>query len=200
MKATSLASRNLTAGVYSRRAPLLADSVFGMLIFVATEVMFFTALISAFVIIKAGVEPWTPPVGVRLPVVATASNTALLFLSGVFLHQAGRRFAIEGASQWVRTLLGGAAILSACFVSFQGFEWMRLIAYGMTMTSGIFGACFFLLIGTHGLHAAAAAMAMVYLYMRLRRNELRPDHVQAMQVFWYFVVGIWPVLYGLVYF
>jgi cytochrome c oxidase subunit 3 len=200
MKATSLASRNLTAGVYSRRAPLLADSVFGMLIFVATEVMYFTALISAFVIIKAGVEPWTPPVGVRLPVVATASNTALLFLSGVFLHQAGRRFAIEGASQWVRTLLGGAALLGACFVSFQGFEWMRLIAYGMTMTSGIFGACFFLLIGTHGLHAAAAAMAMVYLYMRLRRKELRPDHVQAMQVFWYFVVGIWPVLYGLVYF
>ena len=96
MKATNLASRNLTAGVHSRRAPLLADSVFGMLIFVATEVMFFTALISAFVIIKAGVEPWTPPVGVRLPVVATAANTALLLLSGVFLHQAGRRFASRG--------------------------------------------------------------------------------------------------------
>ena len=68
MKAASLTSRNLTADIHSRRAPLLADSVFGMLIFVATEVMFFTALISAFVIIKAGVEPWTPPVGVRLPV------------------------------------------------------------------------------------------------------------------------------------
>jgi heme/copper-type cytochrome/quinol oxidase subunit 3 len=52
MKATNLASRNLTAGVHSRRAPLLADSVFGMLIFVAIEVMFFTALISAFVIIR----------------------------------------------------------------------------------------------------------------------------------------------------
>ncbi len=200
MKATSLTSRNLTADVYGRRAPPLADSVFGMLIFVATEVMFFTALISAFVIIKTGVEPWSPPVGVRLPVVATAANTVLLFLSGVFLYQAGRRFATEGATPWVRTLLGGAALLGTCFVFFQGFEWMRLIAYGMTMTSGIFGACFFLLIGTHGLHAAAAAIAMVYLYGRLRRHELRPDHVQAMQVFWYFVVGIWPVLYGLVYF
>ncbi len=171
-----------------------------MLIFVATEVMFFTALISAFVIIKAGVEPWAPPVGVRLPVVATASNSLLLFLSGVFLYQAGRRFTIEGATPWVRTLLGAAALLGTCFVFFQGFEWIRLIAYGMTMTSGIFGACFFLLIGTHGLHAAAAAMAMVYLYRRLKRSELRPDQLQAMQVFWYFVVGIWPVLYGLVYF
>ncbi len=200
MKATPLTSRNLTADVYSRRAPVLDDSVFGMLIFVATEVMFFTALISAFVIIKAGVEPWTPPVGVRLPVVATASNTALLFLSGVFLHQAGRWFATEGHTQWVRTLLGGAALLGACFVLFQGVEWMRLITYGMTMTSGIFGACFFLLIGTHALHAAAAAVAMAYFYLRLTRNELRPDHLRAMQVSWYFVVGIWPVLYGLVYF
>jgi heme/copper-type cytochrome/quinol oxidase subunit 3 len=171
-----------------------------MLVFVATEVMFFTALISAFVIIRAGVEPWTPPVGVRLPVVATASNTVLLFLSAGFLHQAGRRFAIEGTTPWVRTLLGSAALLGVCFVVFQGFEWMRLIAYGMTITSGLFGACFFLLIGTHGLHAAAAAITMVYLYMRLTRNQLSPNHLRAMQVFWYFVVAIWPVLYGLVYF
>jgi heme/copper-type cytochrome/quinol oxidase subunit 3 len=90
--------------------------------------------------------------------------------------------------------------LGVCFVLFQGFEWMRLIAYGMTITSGLFGACFFLLIGTHGLHAAAAAITMVYLYMRLTRNQLSPDHLRAMQVFWYFVVAIWPVLYGLVYF
>ena len=200
MKTTGLTPRNLTADVHGRRAPLLDDSVCGMLIFVATEVMFFTALISAFVIIKAGVEPWSPPVGVRLPVVATAANTVLLCLSGVFLHQAGRRFAAEGPTPRVGTLLGGAALLGACFVLFQGFEWVRLVAYGMTMTSGIFGACFFLLIGTHGLHAAAAATAMAHLYTRLLRHELRLDHLRAMQVLWYFVVGIWPVLYGLVYF
>ena len=158
--------------------------------------MFFTALCLS---LRPALS-WSPQLGVRLPVVATAANTALLLLSGVFLYQAGRRFATEGATPWVRTLLGAAALLGTCFVFFQGFEWMRLLAYGMTMTSGIFGACFFLLIGTHGLHAAAAAIAMVYLHRRLRRHELRPDHMQAMQVFWYFVVGIWPVLYGLVYF
>ena len=87
-----------------------------------------------------------------------------------------------------------------CFVLFQGYEWVRLIAYGMTMTSGIFRTCFFLLLGMHGFHAAAAALTMVYLYIRLTRNTLRLDHVRAMQVFWCFVVGSWPVLYGLVYF
>ena len=183
-----------------RRAPLLADSVFGMLIFVATEAMFFTALISAFVIIKAGVTVWAPPLGVRLAVIATASNTLLLLLSAVLLQQAGHLFATEGSTPRVQTLFSSAALLGTCFALFQGYEWLRLIDYGMTMTSGIFGACFFLLIGTHGLHAVAAVTAMTYLSVRLKRHKLRLEQVRAMQIFWYFVVGIWPVLYGLVYF
>jgi cytochrome c oxidase subunit III len=82
--------------------------------------------------------------------------------------------------------------LGVCVVLVRGYEWMRLIPYDMIMTSGIFGACFFLLIGMHGFHAAAAALTMVYL-IRLTRNTLRLDHVRAMQMFWYFVVGIWPI-------
>jgi len=193
MKAITLTSRHLTAGFRSRRAPLSADSAFGMLIFVATEVMFCTALISAFVIIKAGIETRTPPVGVRLLVVGTALSPILLLLSGVLLHQAGRWFATEDSTTLVRTLLGGPAVMGVCFVLVQWYEWMRLSAYGMTMTSGIFGACFYLLITMHGLHAAAAALTIVYLSIRLTRNTLGLDHVRAMQVFWYFVVGIWPV-------
>lgn len=180
MKAITLTSRNLTAGIRSRRAPLLADSAFGMLIFVATEVMLCTALISAFVIIKAGIEPWTPPVGVRLLVVGTALNSALLLLNGVLLHQSGGWFATEDNTTLVRTLLGGTAVSGVCFVLFQGYEWMRLIACGMTMTSSIFGACFFLFIGMHGFHAAVAALTMLYLYIRLTRNTLRLDRVRAM--------------------
>jgi heme/copper-type cytochrome/quinol oxidase subunit 3 len=130
---------------------------------------------------------------VRLPVVGTALNTVLLLLSGVLLHQAGRWFATEDNTTLVRTLLGGTAVSGVCFILVQGYEWMRLIAYGMTMTSGILGACCFLFIGMHGFHAAAAALTMVYRYIRLTRNTLRLDHVRAMQVFWYFVVGIWPV-------
>jgi cytochrome c oxidase subunit III len=200
MKATTLPFNSVTPAGRRRREAPLADSVFGMLIFVSTEVMFFVALISAFIVIKAGVEPWSPPPGVRLPVIATAGNTALLLLSGVLLYQAGRGFAAEGRAARVQSLFRGAALLGTFFVLLQGYEWIRLINHGMTMTSGIFSACFFLLIGTHGLHAAAAALALTYLSIRLKRNALKLDQLQAMQVFWYFVVGIWPVLYGLVYF
>jgi len=63
---------------------------------------------------------------------------------------------------------------------------------------GIFGASFFLLIGTHGLHAAAAALITVYVYMRLTRHRLGPGHLRAAQVFRYFVVRIRRILCGLV--
>jgi cytochrome c oxidase subunit 3 len=200
MRTTSITPPSITATSRRRRQPPLADSVFGMLIFVTTEVMFFTALISAFVIIEAGVGDWAPPAGVHLPVIATALNTSILVASGVLLHYAGQRFVTEGNTPHVQALWSSAAFLGSFFVIFQGYEWMHLISYGMTMTSGIFGACFFLVIGTHGVHAAAAALALMYLYGRLKNNALRLDHVRAMQMFWYFVVGIWPVLYALVYF
>jgi heme/copper-type cytochrome/quinol oxidase subunit 3 len=200
MPTNPLAHRSLPLGVHRCRQPLLADSVFGMLIFVATEVMFFTALISAFVIIKAGADVWEPPAGVRLPVLATALNSAVLLASGVLLHYAAGFFAHEGNTTRVQKLLSAATLLGEFFVLFQGYEWIGLIRYGMTMTSGVFGACFFLLIGMHGIHAAAAVVAMIWSSVKLLKNELRRDHLRALQIFWYFVVGIWPVLYMLVYF
>ena len=42
------------------------------------------------------------------------------------------------------------------FVVFQGFEWVRLIGEGLTMTSGTLGAFFYLIVGMHALHAFAA--------------------------------------------
>lgn len=182
-----------------RREPLVPSPVLGMLIFVATEVMFFTALLSAFLIIKAGSPNWAPPGDVTLPVTATALNTGVLFASGVLLYLAGR--ALTRAKDWERatTLTGWATILGACFVCFQGMEWVKLIHYGMTMSSGVFGACFYLLIGSHAVHALAGVVGLLQQCLRLRTEHLVIASFQAMQIFWFFVVGVWPILYVLVY-
>src|SRR4051812_41383193 len=97
-------------------------------------------------------------------------------------------------------LLSQAILLGSFFVIFQGYEWVHLIRYGLSMTSGIFGATFFLLIGSHGLHALIAVIAMALVYWKLVKGSLTADGLRAMSIFWLFVVGIWPVLYGLVYF
>jgi heme/copper-type cytochrome/quinol oxidase subunit 3 len=182
-----------------RREPLIPSAIMGMLVFVISEVMFFSALISAFLVIKAGSPNWAPPAGITLPIAATAFNTAILFTSGIFLHVAGRVLSQEEDWPRAKTLTGWAAFFGAFFVAFQGIEWVRLIYYGLTMTSGVFGACFYLIIGCHALHAVAAIIAMVGQFRRFEPERLAPVSFYSMSIFWFFVVGVWPVLYILVY-
>ena len=66
------------------RTPI-SSGVFGMLIFMVTEAMFFAGLISAYMGIRAGIEEWPPWGQPRLPVVATAFNTVVLLASGFIM-------------------------------------------------------------------------------------------------------------------
>jgi heme/copper-type cytochrome/quinol oxidase subunit 3 len=177
----------------------LSNPVLGTSLFVATEVMFFTALISAFLVIKAGYGVWTPPEGIVLPVGITAMNTVVLLLSGIFLFLSGQKAKV-GQDQTAIGLMLTSVILGTIFVSVQGYEWIQLVKHGLTMTSSVFGATFFLLIGSHGLHVLGAVIAMIWLWKSFKDDGVVLEHLAAMQVFWYFVVGVWPLLYGLVYF
>ena len=69
----------------------------------------------------------------------------------------------------------------------------------MTMTSSVFGATFYLLIGSHGLHVLGGVLGMIGLYNHFRKCGMETSYVAAMQIFWYLVVGVWPILYGLVF-
>lgn len=182
------------------RKPLLASCVLGTIIFVVTEVMFFTALVSAYLVIKAGMGAWAPPESVTLPVAATAFNTLILLSSGVLFFLAGRRYRGPGDSARITQLYLTATLMGAFFVTLQGYEWVKLVSYGMTMQNSIFGSCFFLLIGSHGLHVLSAVIVVGVFFRRLLRGELTVDQFKALRIYWFFVVAVWPVLYGLVYF
>ena len=181
----------------SRTTPLVPSGVMGMLLFVASETMLFAGLISAFTIIRSSALVWPPPDQPRLPVGETAFNTAALLASGVCLYLAGRGLARsrEGA----RRPLLAAMLLGAFFVVFQGVEWLALIREGLTLTSSNLGSFFYLIVGLHALHAVAALGVLVYVWLRLQRGWLAQSQLATAQVFWYFVVGLWPVLYGVVY-
>ena len=181
----------------SERTPLIPSAVMGMLIFVLTELMLFSGLISAFVIVRAGAMVWPPPGQPRLPIQATAFNTGVLLASGDALFLAQRRFFRDRAAARRPLLL--AMLLGAFFVVFQGVEWVRLIRQGLTLTSSTLGSFFYLIVGLHALHAVAALGVLVYTWRRLERGWLAQHQLAAAQVFWYFVVGLWPILYGVVY-
>jgi heme/copper-type cytochrome/quinol oxidase subunit 3 len=169
----------------------------GMLIFVLSECMLFAGLISAFTIIRSSALVWPPPDQPRLPVAETALNTAALLASGLCLYLAGRGLA-RGRESARRPLLA-ALLLGAFFVVFQGVEWVALIRQGLTLTSSNLGAFFYLIVGLHALHAVVGLGVLGSVWLRLQRGWLAPSRLAAAQVFWYYVVGLWPVLYAVVY-
>jgi heme/copper-type cytochrome/quinol oxidase subunit 3 len=180
-----------------RREPLVPNSVMGMLIFVFTETMLFAGLISAFTIVRSGAAVWPPPDQPRLPLEATALNTLALLASGVVLFLARRRYQRDRES--ARTPLLLAMLLGGYFVLAQGVEWVALVSEGLTLTSSTLGGFFYLIVGIHGLHALGALGLLVATWLRIRRGWLASSQLAAAEVFWYFVVGVWPVLYGVVY-
>lgn len=181
-----------------RPPPLLPSAVLGMLIFVVTEAMLFAGLISAFLVVRAGsLGAWPPPGQPRLPLEETALNTAALLVSGFLVWRARRVFA-ESHAAALRPL-GWAMALGAFFVLFQGFEWVQMIGQGLTLTSSNHGSFFFLIVGLHGLHALAGLAVLGSAWWRLRGGWLAESRFAAAQIFWLFVVGLWPLLYALVY-
>jgi heme/copper-type cytochrome/quinol oxidase subunit 3 len=170
-----------------------------MIIFIAAEIMFFAALMSAHTIARAtamgGV--WPPAGQPRLPVEHTAINTAILLLSGALLFASSRR--ARDSYEKAHAYLAGAILAGVAFVMLQGVEWVALLREGLTMTSGAHGAFFYLIVGAHALHAVVAIAVLSAIYFPMRRGSLAPSTFAAAQIFWYFVVLLWPVIYLRVY-
>jgi cytochrome c oxidase subunit 3 len=181
----------------ARREPVIPSSVLGMMIFVMTESMLFAGLISGFAIVQASALVWPPPGQPRLPIEATAVNTAALLASGVLLYLARRRFN-EDRNAALRPLML-SMLLGAFFVIFQGAEWVALIGEGLTLTSSTLGSFFYLIVGLHALHAVVALGLLVRTWRRLRSGFLASSQLATAEVFWYFVIGLWPILYAVVY-
>lgn len=132
-----------------------------------------------------------------LPVLETGINTGFLILSGVLLFLGHR--AMEDAPGLVRRYLMGAVAFGALFVGLQGREWAGLLESGLTLTSNAHGSFFYFIVGTHALHAIGALGFMAYMVLLERRDKLDAVTYWSAETFWYFVVGVWPLIYWQVY-
>jgi len=185
------------------RIDRVALARFGMILVIVVEAMTFAGLISAFMSIKASLPDWPPLDQPRFPIEATAINTAILLASGVTLFFFRRLYREEDSTSGRLTLLLAAtALLGALFVGLQGVEWARLIGFGLTVTSSSYGSIFYVIIGFHALHVVCGVLCLgVVTWMAVvRKFPRRMPSLEAVAVFWFFVVLVWPILYAVVYF
>jgi cytochrome c oxidase subunit III len=181
--------------------PPLNNARLGVLLFLGAEVMFFSGLLSAFLVFRTGSTMWPPPFQPRLPIIVTAINTAILLSSGYTMFRALssiRRGNGQALCQWLRV----TALLGGIFLVVQGYEWARLLQFGLTLSSGVYGATFYTLIGCHAAHVFGAViwlLAVLFFAKRQRFSGQRHVAVQLCSMYWYFVVALWPVLFVAVY-
>ncbi len=179
------------------RRELVPSAVMGMLLFVFTETMLFAGLISAQAVVRASGIAWPPPGQPRLPEVQTLLNTGILLFSGGALLIA--RLAWRRSRAEARAPLLVALVCGALFVLLQGREWVALLAHGLTLTSSTYGSFFYVIVGCHALHALAAIVTLGWAWRRLRAGTLTNAQFGAVQLFWFFVVLVWPFIYFRVY-
>jgi len=183
------------------RVPPIASHRVAMIALIMSELMLFAGLLGMYLVVRLSAATWPPADQPRLPLVVTALNTLVLFGSLVPMTRAlgaVRRGHDADAARGVVV----TAILGALFLAIQGAEWARLVHHGLTLASSLYGGAFYILIGCHALHVLTAVVWLVIVaVLTARRYFSAASHagLEMCVIYWYFVSGLWAVLFPLVY-
>ena len=183
------------AGVYNEKL--------GMWVFLGSEVMFFTALIGAYLILRfAHPQSWAGhPQETPLNIPVTAINTFLLICSSVTMVKAFEA-AQDGLQKQLRLWLIATVLIGATFVGVQVFEYAELIHGGFVPSQGIFASTFYTMTGFHGFHVTVGVICMIYVTLRAFQGRYTAqDHrgVEVVGLYWHFVDLVWIILFTIVY-
>ena len=178
----------------SRPAPVLATFAF-----LASEVIFFGALIVAF--IEYRTRSATGPGPSDLDVPRTALFSLALFASSGTIILAGRRLRQDDQRGFRLWLLATIA-LGAIFLYGQVTEYRSMYAEHITIGDNLFTSAFFTLTGFHGAHVTIGLIALAVLAWLAFAGEFsskRRTAVEAISIYWHFVDAVWVVIFLLVY-
>ena len=185
---------------------------YGMVLFIASEVMFFVAWFWAFfdaslyadearqvarVTFTGGA--W-PPTGVEVfdPFHLPLLNTIILLTSGAtvtWAHHALR----EGKRSGLIQGLCVTVALGLAFTAVQAYEYAHA---PFAFTDGIYSSTFFMATGFHGAHVLIGSIFLIVCLARSIAGHFKPEHhfgFEAAAWYWHFVDVVWLFLFFAVY-
>ncbi|MBA2704883.1 MAG: cytochrome c oxidase subunit 3 [Blastocatellia bacterium] len=173
----------------------------GMWVAMASILMLFTALSSAYIVRAASANDWQP---LRMPRVLLLS-TALIIFSSVTLEFARRKLK-SGEQSAHKRLLVLTALLGLGFLGSQLFAWRGLARQGIYISSNPHSSFFYLLTATHGMHLLGGLAGLGFLMSRSRLStddELaaakRQAQTDAVSLYWHFMDFLWIYLFLLLF-
>jgi len=146
-----------------------------------------------------GIESTFTPMGAwGIP----AINTLILLSSGATVTWAHWGLKKGNRGQLTLGLLLTIA-LGVLFLCLQAYEYHHAYTeYNLKLTSGAYGATFFMLTGFHGFHVTLGTIMLIVIFGRALRGHFTAEHhfgFEAVSWYWHFVDVVWLLLFVLVY-
>ena len=180
-----------------RPATGVASGKLGVWLFLASEVMFFGALVGSYGVLRMGSASWPDP-ATTLDTTLLGINTFVLITSSVTMVNAVRA-AERGDLPAMRRALLATILLGGTFLALKALDYAHLVGGGITIGSSLFGACYFTLTGFHGLHVLGGLVTLVSLLLFSRRPAFarRIAWIENAGLYWHFVDVVWIVLFAI---
>lgn len=172
----------------------------GVWLFLASEVMLFGGLFSAYFTLRAGAADWAP----------LTSHVRYAIANTVFLAAAGVSFALAVRSARRRTAAAfricvSISLLAACaFIVGKSVEYVSAASDGFFPRTSTESALYYLLTGVHALHVVGGLVVTFWLALTSPdlldvEPRIAINRLQATALYWYFVDAIWVILVMLLY-
>ena len=199
---------------------------YGMIMFIASEVMFFAAFFWMFFEMAVFNEArahipevanwaetaaaWStwPPRGVETldPWQLPLLNTVILLLSGTTVTWAHHALQVGDRSA-ARTGLIITVLLGILFTAVQVYEYQHILHEHLffneeAVNSGLYGSIFFMATGFHGFHVLLGTIFLAVCLLRLMAGQFTPQKhfgFEAAAWYWHFVDVVWLFLFAFVY-
>ena len=133
--------------------------------FLASDCMFFGALISTHVIYRLHPTPDGADPIKLFSIELTSFSTFILLMSSLLMALAVGA-SQKGKVEATRQMLLGTIFFGLIFLGCQVYEFTHFVHLGLTLKSDMFGATFYTLTGTHGVHVAIGVLWLVLMYIR----------------------------------
>ncbi|MBI2776974.1 MAG: heme-copper oxidase subunit III [Chloroflexi bacterium] len=182
----------------------ISNVILGMILFIASEVMFFAGLFAVYFSTRAANKPWPPEEfkGVLNPLSLILVATVILIISSVTCQLAIRAIRRGDRRGFLRNI-GMTFVLGIVFLVLQAYDYSLLFQEGLTLGSGPFGTTYFTLTGFHGAHVFGGVIMLGVILYRGMSGQFSAKHhdaVEAASLYWHFVDVVWIVLFSILYF
>jgi cytochrome c oxidase subunit III len=179
----------------------IPTALLGMLLFIASEVMFFGGLFATYFNARASVPAgeWHPPPGGHLDLPLAAVLTVILVVSS-FTMQFGVWAIRRGDTGKLKLWTAITLLLGITFLAGQLYDYSQL---GFGIADGVFGTVFYTLTGFHGAHVFGGAVGLAIILARSLRGQFSGQNhvaVEAVSIYWHFVDVVWIALFTTIYF